>query len=464
MNETLPQRLPDASARPFVVSHRLVFAIAVPMMIAYVTTPLLGIVDMAVVGQFGDPALLGGLAAGAIIFDVVFATFNFLRSGTTGLVAQAFGAEDEKEQQAVFWRAFVLALGFGLVLILLSPLIVVAGRWFIGGEPRVGEAMAIYVTIRLLAAPAALGNYAVLGYVLGRGEAGLGLLLQVLLNGINIAFSIHLGLVLGWGVAGVAWGTVIGETVALAAGLLIVVRRFARMPAVGWRRLLDSRPIRRMLAVNGDIMIRSFVLLGAFALFTRQGAQQGTIILATNAVLMNFFMIAGYFLDGFATAAEQLAGRAVGARWRPAFERALWLTGLWGFLAAAMLAALVLISGETMVAFMTTAEAVRAIAPTYLVWAALTAITGVLAFQMDGVFIGATWSRDMRNMMLLSLLIYVVALALLPSWLGNHGLWLALHVFLIARGLSLLAMVPLRARQTFGDPGAAPKNVSRLSG
>ncbi len=436
--------------RAFAVTNGMVLAIAVPMTLAYLTTPLLGIVDTAVVGQLGDAALLGGLAVGALAFDVVFSSFNFLRAGTTGLVAQAMGRGDRIEQQAVFWRAFAIALMAGLLLILTAPLIVAATRWFVAPEPRVAEAMAIYVAIRVIAAPLTLINYAVLGYVLGRGEGTIGLLLQLVLNGGNILFSIWLGLVLGWGIEGVAWGTVLGETLGLLAGIAVLLPRFRRAGPVPRARLADLPAFRAMLAVNRDIMIRSFVLLGAFALLVRQGAQFGTVTLAANAVLINFFLVSGYFLDGLATAAEQLAGRAVGARYEPAFRRAVRLTAIWGFGLAIVCALFFLAYGSSLVALMTTAEDVREVALAYLPWAALTAVTGVLAFQMDGVFIGATWSRDMRNMMLLSFALYVAALWSLGGTFGNHGIWAALHVFLIARGLSLLAVMRIRARETFG--------------
>ena len=445
-----------AAGRPFAVTNRLVLSIAVPMTLAYLTTPLLGITDTAVVGQFGDAAMLGGLAAGAIIFDLVFATFNFLRSGTSGLVAQAFGSGDDRAEQASFWRAFVLAIAIGIILALAGPAIAWVGAIFIAGEPAVTEAMKTYVIVRLLCSPFALANYAILGYVLGRGEGMLGLFLQIVLNGANIVLSIWLGLVLGWGVEGVAWGTVWGELIACVIGLGIVFRRFAALPRLAMAVLLDRLALKRMLAMNGDIMIRSFVLLSAFALFARQGAQLGTLTLAVNAVLMNFFLVAGYFLDGFATAAEQLAGRAVGARQRKSFVDAIWLTGLWGFVMSGVVAVVVILFGDALVAFITTEPNVRAQAAIYLPWAALTAVSGVLAFQMDGVFIGATWSRDMRNMMLLSFALFLAALFVLPGLYGNHGLWAALHVFLAARGLSLSAMVPLRLRQTFGTAAAKP--------
>ncbi|MDX8462191.1 MATE family efflux transporter [Mesorhizobium humile] len=439
----------QTGARSFAVTNRSVLAIAVPMTLAYLTTPLLGIVDTAVVGQFGDAALLGGLAAGSLVFDVVFTTFNFLRSGTTGLVAQAFGRGDPLEEQAVLWRAVLIAVVAGVILAALSPLFAVAGQWFMGAEPRVSAAMSVYIRIRLLAAPFSLINYAILGYVLGRGEGGLGLMLQAVLNGINIVLCFLLGLELGWGVAGVAWATVTGEFLAMLLGLAIVLARFRRLERPSRRRILDLPAYRRMLSLNRDIMIRSFSLLAAFALFTRQGAQFGTVTLAANAVLMNFFLIAGYFLDGFATAAEQLAGRAIGAQAAAPFRRAVQLTLVWGFGLAGAATLILLTAGANLVALVTTSQEVRTIADAYLPWAAFTALSGVLAFQMDGVFIGATWSRDMRNMMLLSFLVFSAALITLAPAFGNNGLWASLHVFLLVRGVSLLAVLRLRVRTAF---------------
>ena len=439
----------QANARSFAVTNRSVLAIAIPMTLAYLTTPLLGIVDTAVVGQFGDAALLGGLAAGSLVFDVVFTTFNFLRSGTTGLVAQAFGRGDALEEQAVLWRAVLIAVVAGIILAALAPLLAVGGQWFMGAEPRVSAAMSTYVRIRLLAAPFSLINYAILGYVLGRGEGGLVLMLQAVLNGINIGLCFLLGLELGWGVAGVAWATVTGEFLAMLLGLTIVLRRFRKLERPSRRRILDLPAYKHMLSLNRDIMIRSFSLLAAFALFTRQGAQFGTVMLAANAVLMNFFLIAGYFLDGFATAAEQLTGRAIGARAPAPFRRAVQLTLIWGFGLAAVATLILLTAGANLVALVTTAPEVRAVADTYLPWAAFTALSGVLAFQMDGVFIGATWSRDMRNMMLVSFLAFSAALVTLAPAFGNTGLWASLHVFLLVRGLSLLGVLRLRVRTAF---------------
>ncbi|WP_425356536.1 MATE family efflux transporter [Zhengella mangrovi] len=438
-----------AGGRPFEVNNRLVLAIAVPMTLAYLSTPLLGLTDTAVVGRFGDPALQGGLAAGAIVFDVVFTTFNFLRAATTGLVAQATGRGDAAGERLVLYRALFVALVSGLLVLLAGPLIAAAGKAFVDPGPRAAEAMVVYILIRVLSTPAALGNYVILGYVLGRGEGRTGLALQILLNGTNIALSIALGLWLGWGLEGVAWGTVFGETLTLAVGLALLARRFRHTWRVPWRSVIDPVALRRLFGLSGDIMIRSFALLMAFAWLTRVGAQLGTVTLAANAILLNFFMLAGYFLDGFATAAEQLVGRAIGARFRPAFDRAVTLTLWWGLGLAAALLAIFLVTGDWLIDAMTTAPAVRAEAADHLALAALCTLTGVLAFQMDGIFIGATWSRDMRNMMLVSLALYFAAVWGLVPLYGNAGLWAALHVFLVARGVSLGAILLTRRRQVF---------------
>jgi len=436
--------------RPFAVTHRMVLTIAVPMTLAYLTTPLLGIVDTAVVGQFGDAALIGGLAIGAILFDIVFTTFNFLRMGTTGFVAPACGRNDETEQQAVFWRAVIIAAAAGLVLLPLSPLIGAFGLWLMAPGDEVAAAASTYIAIRFLAAPFSLINYAVLGLLLGQARAIAGLFLQTLINGINIVLSITLGLGMGWNVAGVAWATVIGETVVAVGALIWLWRGFDKSQAPSRGRIMDRSEFFRLIAVNRDIMIRSFALLAGFVLFTRIGAQFGAVTLAANAILMNFFFIAGYYLDGFAVAAEQLVGRAVGGRYQPAFWRAVRLTALWGFGLAGLTTMFVLLAGPAIIDVMTTALDVRAEARPYLIWAAITALAGVLAFQMDGVYVGMTFSTDMRNMMLLSLAVFIACVFALTPIYGNHALWLSFNLFLGLRGLTLLALLPSRAGRIFG--------------
>ncbi|MDK1384271.1 MATE family efflux transporter [Sinorhizobium sp. 8-89] len=447
--ETLERDAHAGEAGPFHVTNRLIFSIALPMTLGFLTTPLLGLVDTAVVGRLGRADLLAGLAVGAVMFDLIFTTFNFLRAATTGLVAQAYGRGDRREQQAVFWRSLVIALFSGVAVVVLSPLLFSAGLWLMAPGAEVEAVTRTYFFYRILSGPAALANYAILGFVLGRGEGSIGLLLQTLINGINIVLSIVLGLILGWGVAGVALATVTGEVIGALAGFAIVYGRFDRRDAPDWAAIFARERLKPMFGLNRDIMIRSFVLLAAFTLMTRIGTSFGPVTLAANAVLMTIFLVAGYYLDGLANAAEQLTGRSIGAGYRPAFDRALRMTALWSLGLAALTTLAFLLFGDDLVDVLTTAPDVRAVAYQYMPWAALTALTGALAFLMDGVFIGATWSRDMRNMMLAAFIAYAIALAVLIPVFGNHGLWAGLNLFLLMRGVFLLILVPRRAAQAF---------------
>jgi multidrug resistance protein, MATE family len=440
---------PEGRQQPFDVTHRIVLAIAVPMTFAYVSTPLLGLTDTAVLGQFGRAADLAGLGVAAVIFDLVFSLISFIRTSTTGLVAQAFGRNDRGEEEAVFWRAVISGIAGGVSLVILSPLILYAGLAVIGPEPAAAAVATTYFYIRILSSPVRLINDALLGYALGKGRGTLGLLLQTVLNGTNIALSVFLGLVLGYGVSGVAWATVISEIVAAAAGFLIVLPAFKGQQRPSMKRLFERDKLIALFALNRDITIRSLLLVASFVLLTRAGANISTVVLAANAVLMNFFMVAAFFLDGMAAAAEQLAGRSIGAQNLMAFRKSIRLTALWSFALSGFLAAAFLLSGSSVIAFLTTAETVRAAAVEYLPWMALTGITGALAFQMDGIYIGATWSKEMRNMMILSFVGYVIALEVLTPLLGNHGVWLSLNLFLFLRGVTLAAATPRQIRQSF---------------
>ncbi|RWA60771.1 MAG: MATE family efflux transporter [Mesorhizobium sp.] len=419
------------------------------MALACLTTPLIGFVDTIVVGQFGDARLIGGLAAGGVVFDVILTSFSFLLSGTTGFVAQASGRGDAQETRAAFWRAFIIAASSGLALVLLAPLIALIGEWFMNADQPVTTAMNLYIRIRLISAPASLINYAILGYFLGCGNAALGLILQLLLGGVSTASSIFLGLYLGWGVAGVAWGAVCGEAAATMAGMTILLGHFRAMPKVSRQPTFNMVAMKRMLHLNGDMLIRSFALTGAYVLFARQGAQFGTLTLAANAVLMHFLMVACYFLEGFAAAAQQLAGRALGARDQRAFLRTVKLTAGWGFALAGLSSVLVLTFGEQLLSVITKTADVRTEAVVYLHWAAFASLSAALAMQMNAIFIGATWSRDIRNMMLISFAAFIAALFALGSIFGNHGLWAALHIFLLLRGISLLSVMRRRVRSAF---------------
>ena len=419
------------------------------MTLAFMTTPLLGMADTAIVGQFADAALIGGLAIATLIFALLFGMFNFLRAATTGLVAQALGRDDAIEQQAVFWRSMTIAVLAGCVLIALYPLILSTGLFLMDVSANVSSAASEYFKIRMFSAPATLMNFAILGYVLGKGQGRLGLLLQTLINGSNIILSFYLGLTLQWGIQGVAYGTFFAEYLGVIVGLFVVLRSYKHAERPEFAYIFNVQASKKLMALNGDIMIRSLALVGAFAWFTRVGGQFGDTTLAANAILINFLLLAGYLLDGFATAAEQMAGRAIGANYREGFMKTVKLTLLWGFALAGIMMLVLIAFGPLIINITTTEPVVREIAYEYYLWAALISVTGVLAFQMDGIFIGATWSSDMRNMMLISLVIFVVASILLADIWGNHGLWLSLNLFMLIRGVSLGMILPRKIKTIF---------------
>ena len=438
------------------VTSRSVLAIALPMTLAYLTTPLVGLVNLGVIGRLGDPAAVGGIAIGAVVFDIVFATFNFLRAGTTGLVAQGLGRRDRVEVTATLYRALLVAIVSGLAIVALHAPILRVALTLIGGSDAVKAATATYFDVRVLAAPLTLANYVVLGWLIGLRRAGYGLALQIVLNGMNIVLSIVLVHEFGFGIAGVAWASVAGEVSAAAIGALLVWRLRAPAARPGWSTLFDGAAFRRLIALNRDIMIRTFALLFAFAVFTARSAAAGDVVLAANEMLMNLVVFAAYFLDGLAAAAEQLGGQAIGAANRAAFERAVRLVVLWGFAIGGTLTLVLFAGGPRIIDVMTTSDAVRAAARGVLVWAALFPLAGTLAYQMDGVFIGATWSVDMRNAMLVSVAIYLVTGWLAASIVGITGWWIALLAFLLVRGITLTWLFNVRVGPAFSQPDHRP--------
>src|SRR5918997_2603733 len=331
------------------VTHRRMLVIALPMTLSHVTTPLLGLVDATVIGRLGEAHLLGAVALGAVIFDFLFWSFGALRMATAGLTAQATGAGFSSEVDLTVARALAVALLVGAAMILLqSPIGFVAFR-LAGASEAATEALKVYFFIRIWSAPFTLANYAVLGSVLGRGRTDVGLLLQVAINLVNIALTLLFVLELGWGVSGVAAASVIAE----AAGLGLGAAALARLGSHPWRverpALLDRAAMRRTLAINGNLMVRSAALIAAFGAFTALSARSGDLVLAANAVLQNMFFIGGYFLDGFATAAETLCGQALGARNERGFRRAVRLSLLWSLGFGLAVSGLFLLTGNAFI-------------------------------------------------------------------------------------------------------------------
>jgi multidrug resistance protein, MATE family len=433
--------LDGASPRAVEVTHRRMLVIAVPMTLSHLTTPLLGLADMTVIGRLGDAALLGAVALGGVVFDFLFWSFGALRMGTAGLTAQAVGQGDDREVDRALARALAVAAIVGLAIIALQWPIAIAALRLMGASAEVSAALSVYFHVRIWAAPFTLANYAILGSLVGRGRTDLGFALQVTLNLVNIALTILLVVGLEMGVAGAALGTLLAEGVAVLLGIVLLRRLGSRPLRVPIVETLDRVAMLRMLAVNGDIMIRTIALIMAFGIFISLGARAGDVTLAANAVLYKMFGLGAYFLDGTATAAQAMCGQAYGARNRKAFGRAVAIALQWSLGLGFVLSALFWIIGPAFIDFVTTDEAVRSFARQFLIFAALTPLAGALAFAFDGIYIGATWTRAMRDLMLVSFGAYLVVILLGRDW-GNAGLWSAFLVFLAARGLGQGLMYP----------------------
>jgi MATE family multidrug resistance protein len=443
-------------------TNRPILALALPIALANLTQPLLSLVDTVLAGHMSGPEFLGGVALGAMVFNFLFWGFGFLRMGTTGFVAQADGAEDDRALRAIVMRALLLAFGIGLLLLLISgPLIGIALRLLgHGGEAFIQAAH--YCHARIWSAPAALGNYVVLGALLGRRRAKQALGLQIFINLVNIAVAVTLVWGLGLGVAALGAATAVADWLGFALGLLGLQAVMAHFPPLQWADLLRRADLARFALVNRDIFLRTLLLLIAFGWFTHASAGLGDKILAANALLLNLQTFMAYGLDGFAHAAEALVGRAVGQDDRAAFLRLVWRTTAWAAGTAAVFALVYGLAGPWIIDALTDQSDIRALALAYLPWAVALPLVSVWGFQLDGIFIGATRTGDLRNAMLLCTGLYLVAARSLEPVLGNHGLWLAFCLFMALRGASLALCLPAIARglSSGTKPKAGPQTPS----
>lgn len=423
--------------------HRRVLGLAFPIVLANLTQPILGAVDTAVAGHLANASYLGGVALGGLFFNFVFWGFGFLRMGTTGLVAQAFGAGDGVGVRSNVVRALLLAFAIGTaVLAVQIPLIEYAIR-VLGGSAAVEQHARAYCHARIWAAPFALANYVVLGWLLGTQRVRLALITQVLINTVNIAAVLLYVYRFDWGVAGIGAATATADALGFAFGAWLLWRmRPHGLPALSRGELVDGVALKRLIAINRDIFVRTLCLLSSYAWFTHLGARQGDATLAANALLLNFQTFMSYGLDGFAHAAEALVGAALGAHDRHAFRRAVQVTLLWSALGALAFSLVYWMAGGWVIAQLTDQPAVRESAKTYLGWAALSPVVSVWGFLLDGVFIGATRTRELMTSMVVSLAVFVAASWALAGPGGNHGLWAALLVFMGARGIALARYVP----------------------
>jgi len=438
-----------ATAQP-PVTHARIIRIAAPIVLSNATVPLLGLVNTGVIGRLGQAAPLGAVGLGAVVLATVYWIFGFLRMGTSGLVAQARGAGDGNEAGAILARALIVGLGAGFAFVILQRPLIAAALAVAPASAEVEGLARAYLSVRIWGAPATISLYAVTGWLIAMERTRGVLAMQFWMNALNVGLSVWLVLGLGWGVAGAALATLIGEWSGLGLGLWLCRGAFR---GGLWRdraRIFDVARIGRMARVNGDIMIRSVILQGSFTAFVFLGARFGDVTLAANQVLMQFLEITAYALDGFAFAAEALVGQAVGAASLVMLRRSAWLASLWGGASALVLAVGFWVAGPAIIDLLTTEPNVRAAARGWLGWMAIAPVLGVACFMLDGIFIGATRTREMRNAMLATMLAYVPAVVLLPLAFGNQGLWAALMVLFVVRAATLGRLYPAVERGLAG--------------
>ena len=412
--------------------------IAAPMILSNISVPLLGMVDTGVTGHLDNSAYLGAVAIGAMIFTFIYVGMNFLRMGTTGIAAQSFGANDNDGLRASLGQALIVGLLIALTLIAVQVPLGELALTLLGGDAETQKHAAEYFFIRIWSAPGTLANYALIGWFIGLQNARVPLLIFLTINITNIALDLFFVVVLGMKVDGVALASVIAEYSGFIVGAAFAISALKKR-AGHWplKRLTSIGAYRDFFAVNANLFIRTMALMFALSFVTAQSARLGGRVLAANAVLMNFQNLTAFGLDGIAHAAEALVGKAIGQKRRDALDHAVKLTLKWSVIFATGFTLVYWLAGPLIIAILTDLPDVRASAIRYLPWMIASPLVSVWCFLYDGVYVGATRAKDMRNIMVFSTLF-----VFLPSWYllqpyGNDGLWLAFLLFMASRGIGM---------------------------
>lgn len=419
-------------------AHRAVWRIALPMIISNLSVPLLGMVDTAVMGHLPSPHYLGAVAIGSVIFSFLFMGLNFVRLSTTGLTAQAHGAGDGGEIRTVLIQAVCSALVLASVLLVLQGPLGSAALLLMNPGAEVAVEAARYYSIRIWSAPATLINFALIGWFIGMQNARAALYVMLATNLCNIALDFWFVVGLGYTADGVALASVLAEIVGAVTGVLIMRRLLSANPGA-WNsaHISDGARFVRLFSVNGNIFLRTLTLMFAFGFLTAMGARQGEVILAANAIMLNFQYFMSYGLDGFANAAEALVGRAIGAKSRAGFLRAVRLSLGWTLGVSLLFSLVYFVFGRAIIRLLTDIEVVRLSAFAFLPWIVLSPVVSAWSFLWDGVFVGGMRVKEMRDAMLISAFLVYLPVWYLTQGLGNHGLWLAFIAFMAARGITM---------------------------
>lgn len=435
-------------------NHKKIVRLAFPIILANASAPLLGLADTAAIGQTGVAADLGAVALATLVFSFVYWGFGFLRMGTTGFISQADGANDREEVLAVLYRSVLLGLGIGVVLIALQFFIGNTAVWMMSASEEIKGLVKDYFYIRIWGAPATLITYAILGALIGLGWTKQLLWVQLALNGLNIVLNVFFVVGLDMGIKGIALGTLIAEWIALffawylLAKNLNLMHPWQRLKEL-WNRIINRVKIIAIFKVNADIMIRTFALLSGFAWFANQGAIFGDTTLAANHVLLQFVSMSAFFLDGFAHVSEMLSGKAIGAKDKQRFITQIKDSTQIAGITAVVLGLGIMLFAPSVITFIAKDPQVQAIAEQHAIYAGIYIVVSFVAFQLDGVFIGATRSKEMRNTSILSLIVLIGIGTLLTQYYGNVGLWISFIIYVIVRGVSLGLYMPKLVRELF---------------
>ena len=439
-SEPAPAGLTDRLRRG---PYSRIWQLSWPTILSNLTVPMLGAVDTAVMGHLPDPAYIGGVAIGAMIFSFLYWGFGFLRMGTTGFVAQAHGRGDGDEIRAVLARAILIGAIAALALLILQHPLRLGALELLDAAPDVERLAQSYFNTRIWGAPATLANYAILGWMLGMQFARAALLIQIVINGLNAALDIWFVVDLGWGIEGVALATALAQYTGAILGLGLIAFRLRHVEGIWDRvRIFDLAELTSLFRVSRDIFIRTLAMIFAWSLLTWSGARRGTNVLAANALLMNFQSFLAHGLDGFAHATSALVGEAVGTRNRRLLRDTVIAATFMAAGVAIAYALVYAVFGAHLLALLTDIEPLREFAGSFLPWMTLSPLLSVWSYQLDGIFIGATRAGEMRNAMLVSVALYTVAVFTLPTYFGNHGLWASVMLFMVLRALTLAVFYP----------------------
>jgi MATE family, multidrug efflux pump len=419
--------------------NKRILRLAIPNIISNISVPLLGMVDIAIVGHLESAAYIGAIAIGSMIFSFIYWGLGFLRMGTSGMTAQAYGARNLKESILVFSRAILVAITLGLILIILQIPIANFSFFLIEGSSEVEMYAREYFLIRIWAAPASIGLYAFTGWFIGMQNAKTPMYITIFINLINVGFSFWFVYGMGMKADGVALGTVCAQYIGLILSLGIFLLYYKKLNKYfSWKDTFDLIAIKRFFSLNRDIFIRTFCLIIALSFFTVKSAAINDEILAINTLLFQFFLLFSYFIDGFAHASEALVGKYIGAKNKTQLKILIKRLFFWGGIVSIPFTLIYLLAGKNILLLLTNNKEIIEMSSSYLIWIILIPILSYPAFLYDGIFIGATAGKAMRNAMLISTFaIFLPLYYLLKEPMGNHGLWLAFLIFLVTRGISL---------------------------